>query len=255
MKTLDLVNTWNEDCRIMEAYIRGQARPDATLQILEAGCGRNWPINLQGIRFRLTGIDLSENLLKLRTTKLNDLHDSIVGDLRYVDLEPHHFDVIYNSYVLEHIPGANHVLDNFNKWLKPGGILVLRIPDRNSVWGFVTRFTPNWFHVFHHKYIRGIRNPDDVDFNPFPTVHDAVVSREGIHEFCRKNQFIIKEEHGHTFYLDGLGTVGTLMYVFVRCMNILSLGKLAWRHNDLTYVLEKVGVRSASEESQKANAL
>jgi len=26
-------------------------------------------------------------------------------------------------------------------------------------------------------------------------------------------------------------------------MNILSLGRLAWRHNDLTYVLEKRGVR------------
>ena len=243
MKTLQFVNTWAEDCRIMEKYIRRQARPDATLQILEAGCGQNWPINLQGIQFRLTGVDLGENLLELRMTKLNDLHNAIVGDLRYVNLEPNRFDVIYNSYVLEHIPGAEGVLDNFNRWLKPGGILILRIPDRNSVWGFVTRFTPQWFHQFHHKYIRGIRNPQEVGFSPFPTVHDPVVSRQGIHEFCQKNQFIMKEEHGHTFYLDGLGSVGILVYVFVRCMNIFSLGKLAWRHNDLTYVLEKAGAR------------
>jgi len=245
METLRFVDTWAEDCSIMEKYIRSQARKDATLQILEAGCGGNWPINLEGIRFRLTGVDLSEKLLKLRRTKLNDLHESIVGDLRHVELQPNRFDVIYNSYVLEHIPDANRVLDNFNRWLKPGGIVILRIPDRNSVWGFVTRFTPHWFHQFHHKYIRGIRNPDEVGFTPFPTVHDRVVSREGIHEFCRKNQFAIKEEHGHTFYLTGLGNVGTLVYVFVRCMNILSLGKLAWRHNDLTYVLEKVGVSDA----------
>jgi SAM-dependent methyltransferase len=243
METLRLVNSWSEDCRIMEKYIRGQARPDATLQILEAGCGRNWPIDLQGIRFRLTGVDLSEKLLKMRKSNLNDLHDSIVGDLRFVNLEPNRYDVIYNSYVLEHIPDADHVLDNFNRWLKPGGILILRIPDRNSVWGFVTRFTPDWFHKFHHRYIRGIRNPEDVDVGPFPTVHDRVVSREGIHEFCRKNQFTMKEEHGHTFYLNGLGAVGTLMYMFVRGMNLLSLGALAWKHNDLTYVLEKVGAQ------------
>jgi len=243
MKTLQFVDSWTEDCHLMEKYIRGHARPNATLQILEAGCGKNWPIDLHGIQFKLTGVDLSESLLKLRKARLNDLHDSVAGDLRYVELEANRFDVIYNSYVLEHIAGADHVLENFNRWLKPGGILILRIPDRNSVWGFVTRVTPQWFHQFHHKYIRGIRNPDEVKFSPFPTVHDPVVSRQGIYEFCEKNQFTMKEEHGHTFYLKGLGAVGTLVYMFVRSMNILSLGRLAWRHNDLTYVLEKRGVR------------
>ena len=196
---------------------------------------------LSGIQFTLTGIDLSKDLLEVRRTRHNDLHEAIVGDLRHVDLKGNKYDVIYNSYVLEHIEGASSVLEKFATCLKPSGLLILRIPDRNSVWGFVTRLTPSWFHVFHHKYIRGIRYSDrtDVGPGPFPTFHDPVVSRSGIQEYCRQNHFVIKEEYGHGYYLKGLGPVGLVMCVFVRCVSAISLGRLAWAHNDLTYVLEK----------------
>ena len=32
---------------------------------------------------------------------------------------------------------------------------------------------------------------------------------------------------------------GVLIYLFARTVSLLSLGKLAWEHTDLTYVLEK----------------
>ena len=76
-------------------------------------------------------------------------------------------------------------------------------------------------------------------FGPFPTFYDPVVSRAGIHEFSRKNRFIIKEEFGHGSYLDSRAITGVLTYVFVRCVSLPSLGKLAWEHADLTYILEK----------------
>ena len=46
-------------------------------------------------------------LLHLRRTKYNDLNEMIAGDLRSLDLEKNRYDVIYNSYVLEHIDGAD----------------------------------------------------------------------------------------------------------------------------------------------------
>jgi SAM-dependent methyltransferase len=223
----------------MERYIREKASEGGPIHILEAGCGQMWPFELRGVPFTLTGVDLNEKQLERRRNRRNDLHEAIVGDLRYLDLEPGGYDVIYNSYVLEHISGAHQVLDNFAKWLKPSGVLILRIPDRDSVWGFVTRFTPNWFHVFYHKYIRGIRDTVCDDVGPYPTFHDAVVSRRGIHEYCAANHFIMREEHGHAYYLEGLGAVGVVLKIFVRCMSLLSLGTLAWKHSDLTYVLEK----------------
>ena len=239
MKKVQLLKSWDEDCRLMEKYIKQKAIAGSLLQILEAGCGQYWPLDLKGIQFTLTGVDLNENVLNLRRIRSNDLNELIVGDLRFLDLEKNRYDVIYNSYVLEHIDGANRVLENFSSWLKPGGILILRMPDRNSVWGFITRFTPFWFHVFYKKYIKDVWKSGTTHFGPFPTFHDPILSRTGIHEYCRKNRFVIKEEHGHSFYLDGQGIIPFLIYLFVRTVNLLSIGKLAWEYNDLTYILEK----------------
>ncbi len=209
------------------------------MHILEAGCGQYWPLDLRDIQFTLTGNDIDQDVLHLRKTKRGDLDEMIVGDLRFLDLEKSRYDVIYNSYVLEHIDGAEGVLENLSNWLKPRGILILRIPDRNSVHGFITRVTPFWFHMFYAKYIVHLRGAGTTGFGPFPTFYDPIVSRAGIREFCRKNRFIIKEEYGHGSSVYSKGITGFLIYLFARTISLLSLGKLAWEYSDLTYILEK----------------
>jgi len=59
-------------------------------------------------------------MLLLRKAKHNDLDEMIVGDLRFLDLQKHSYDVILNSYVLEHIHGAKGVPEDFSNWLKQG---------------------------------------------------------------------------------------------------------------------------------------
>jgi SAM-dependent methyltransferase len=208
------------------------------LEILEAGCGQFWPLNLGDIEFRLTGIDMDKEALQLRRERYNDLDKTIVGDLRFVDLEKKRYDVVYNSYVLEHIDGAAGVLVKFADCLKPGGILILRIPDRNSVRGFITRTTPHWFHILYNRYFVGLKTAGKPGFGPYPTYYDSVVSRAGIERFCQDNNFAIKEEYGHGAGF-GEGVIGYLTSVFARAVSHLSLGKLAWEHSDLTYILEK----------------
>jgi SAM-dependent methyltransferase len=239
MKKIKLLKNWDEDCRLVEKYIKQKAIDRSPLHILEAGCGQYWHLDLKRIQFTLTGVDIDKGALQLRRTQCNDLNEMIVGDLRSVDLEKNRYDVIYNSYVLEHIDGAERVLDKFANWLKPGGILILRIPDRNSVRGFVTRVTPFWFHIFYNKYILRFRDTGKPGFGPYPTFYDPIVSRPGIQEFCRNNHFIIKEEYGQGSGLGGQGITRFLIYLFVRGVSLLSLGKLAWEYSDLTYILEK----------------
>ena len=50
---------------------------------------------------------------------------------------------------------------------------------------------------------------------------------------------VVLHELGHTYYLDGrdLGTLATRVYAVAA--SAVSLGSLAWRHNNLTYVLRK----------------
>jgi 2-polyprenyl-3-methyl-5-hydroxy-6-metoxy-1,4-benzoquinol methylase len=208
----------------MEKYIKQKAINRSPLHILEAGCGQYWPLDLKDIQFTLTGVDIDEDALQLRRSRYNDLSKIIVGDLRSVDLQKNRYDVIYNSYVLEHIDGAEGVLDKFSNWLKPGGILILRIPDRNSVRGFFTRVTPFWFHVFYNKYIVRFRDAGKSGFGPYPTFYNPVVSRAGIREYCRNNHFIIKEEYGQGSDF-GEGITGFLIYLIARTVSLLSLGK------------------------------
>jgi len=239
MKKIKLFKSWAQECNLLEKSIKQKATDGVPLHILEAGCGQYWPLDLKDVQFTLTGNDIDGDVLHLRKAKHNDLDGMVVGDLRFLDLEKNKYDVIYNSYVLEHIDGAEGVLESFSNWLKPGGILILRIPDRDSVRGFVARVTPFWFHTFYVKYIVGLRQAGTTGFGPFRTFYDPIVSRAGIHEFCQKNGFVIKEEYGHGSYLDSQGISGVLIYLFVRAVSLLSLGKLAWDHTDITYLLEK----------------
>src|SRR5262245_31801626 len=122
-----------DEIGFVEQCIRRLADQRGALQILEAGCGRRWHCQLDGVDYELTGLDLDEAALVARQADQADLTHAIVGDLRTAELEPGKYDVIYNACVLEHIQGAEMVLDNFVRWLRPGGLIIIRVPDRDSV--------------------------------------------------------------------------------------------------------------------------
>ncbi len=256
MRKIELLKSVAQGSRLLEKYVKQKATDGVPLHILEAGCGQNWPLQLKDIQFTLTGNDIDRDMLLIRKAKHNDLDEIIVGDLRFLDLQKHSYDVIFNSYVLEHIDGAEGVLENFSNWIKPGGLLILRIPDRNSVRGFVAQNTPFWFHMFYVKYILGFKDAGTTGVGPFRAFYDPIVSRAGIHEFCRKNRFTIKEEFGHGSHLESKSIRDILIYLLVRTVSLLSLGKLAWDHTDISYVLEKeYGANSPAHSSAKREEL
>jgi SAM-dependent methyltransferase len=231
--------SWDEENKLIENYIKSKVVPGIPLRILEAGCGRKWPLNLEGVQYVLTGVDLDKNALEIRKNVKCDLHEAIEGDLRSVNLGENTFDVIYNSFVLEHIKEADIVLENFSKWLRSGGLLIVRIPDPHSVRGFLTRATPHGFHMFYYRYILRSPNAGKPGYGPYVTFYHPVVSRKGIYEFCKKHHFVVKEEYKDSYYNYGGGLTGLLTKVFIRGVAMLSLGKLIARHTYLFYILEK----------------
>ncbi len=209
------------------------------LSILEAGCGQTWFLKLQGLDYRLTGLDASPKAMELRQRVAGDLDDMIVGDLRTVDLETGQFDLIYCSFVLEHVNGAEAVLDRFFRWLKPDGVLVLVIPDRDSTVGFVTRAMPYWFHVWFHRYVLKYPQAGTAGYAPFPTYYDKIVSRRGIQSYCESNGKEILLERGNPGQIDSrlkpayrvpLGLLFKLLW-------LLSLGRLSCDHSGLFYII------------------
>ena len=223
----------------MEHWIRRKAN-GRTLRILEAGCGQKWPLNLEGTPFSLTAIDVDEEALRIRKTRVRDVDEVFVGDLRTRQMfGPASFDVIYNSFVLEHIDDARSVLDNFMYWLAPGGLLVLRVPDRDSVYGFLTRWTPFTMHVFYKKYVQGIPTAGQPGHGPYPTHYHPIVSRRGIHRYCHELGCKVLYEVGFSGYLPKTPLTGAIARTATRLISALSLGRLDWRYNNLTLVIEK----------------
>jgi 2-polyprenyl-3-methyl-5-hydroxy-6-metoxy-1,4-benzoquinol methylase len=149
------------------------------------------------------------------------------------------YDVIYCSYVLEHIPGAEGVLRNFLRWLKPSGLILLQIPDPYSVKGFVTRVTPHWFHVFFYRHVMGMKNAGKPGYAPYPTHYDPVISRAGMREFCRLNKLTIKAEFGCGGRSHGRGLKRLGIFAIQRLMNVLSFGVLSASHDDLIFIVQR----------------
>jgi len=231
------VDSWEEDDAILSSAIK---RLDGPLEILEAGCGRRWTLDVEGVDYRLTGIDLDADALQSRVSMIGDLDEAIVGDLSLKGAIPEaRYDVIFSSYVLEHVHEAEAALENMVNGLKPGGLLLLRIPDRDSVQGWTARNTPHGVHIAYYRHVADYPDAGKPGHPPYPTVHAPIVSRKSIRDFCDKHGCEILEEHGHTAYIQGTSVKTRLIRLYVRTMSLLSFRRLAWEHNNLTYIIRK----------------
>ena len=215
--------------------------PVRSCKSFEAGCGREWYFQLDGISYEITGIDLDPTALRYRQNGRGDLHRAIVGDLRTVTLPANHFDVIYCSFVLEHIEGAQRALDNFVKWLKPGGLLIARVPDVTGVQTFLAKRLPRWVAIVYYRHVWKIRKAGMPGFAPYPACYDNVISRSGFHEYCRNRSLVITKEFGVGSYAErGNGVLRHVLPIVARLINWLSGGKVHDRHVDLTFVVHKL---------------
>jgi SAM-dependent methyltransferase len=234
-----IVTSYGDEIKILEEHIRAQGIDGRCLQILEAGCGREWYFHLAGLNYELTGLDLDPAALKARMTIKGDMTHSFVGDLRTADLPSGYFDVIYNAFVLEHIEGAETALVNFVRWLKPGGLLIIRVPDRDSVQGFLARFTPHWFHVFYYRWAWKVKDAGKPGFAPYRTIYDPVVSRAGLCQFCVAYGLDVADMLGVGTFRRGYGLASRVTPIIAKLVSLFTLGRVHSKFVDLTIVARK----------------
>jgi SAM-dependent methyltransferase len=228
--------------RIVIEYFHRLIATRGRIAILEAGCGRRWPYRLDAGSYTLTGVDISAEALRIRQEQKRDLDHALLGDLRTISFANRSFDVIYSAFVLEHITGTERVLENFVRWLKPGGLMIIKVPDRDSVYGLVTRLTPFWVHVLYKRHLRGLPQAGMPGFGPCPTVHEPNIARDAFHHFARRQNLSLREECG-------FGTLPAAQQLFTQTCSALSLGRLAGDHYNLLYIAQIPGTPTPSEGS------
>lgn len=238
MQKLEIMDSSNK-VPFLSGVVRKQGGEGAPIEILEAGCGQRWLLKLDGKNFRLIGVDLDKDALEIRKNVRKDLDEAIHGDLRTISFGDRRFDVVYSAFVLEHIEGAEPVLARMTSWLKPGGIIIIEIPDPGSVKGWVTKITPHWFHVFYYRHILGKKTAGLAGYGPYRTIYDPVVSRRGIADFCQRNGLSVESEWA--FRTDGPTNkvLRVLIGATTKVVSLLTLGTFSDRHADLLYVLRR----------------
>jgi SAM-dependent methyltransferase len=234
-----LLTSYAAENDLLAEVVLGPGRRDGPVRILEAGCGKRWVLTPRTDQVHITGIDLDAVALRLRREVYGDLDEEILGDLRTVVLPSDWFDVVYCSYVLEHVAGAEAVLDRFVAALRPGGRLIVRVPDGDSVYGFLTKHSPHRAHVWYKRYVEHNADAGKPGHAPYPTVYDEVVTLRGLRAWAGRRRLHVLHEYGTNQYLRYFGRLRPVAAAAVRAIAACSTGRLSASHNNICLVFQK----------------
>ncbi len=121
---------------LVKKYLR---TPHANAKILDAGCGTGLLTKKLEKFGAVCGIDISPEAVKFaRKRKLNIMQASV----NKIPFKNNHFDLVVSMDVIYHKQvNDSKALKEFFRILKPGGILVARVPANK------------WLHLKHDEYV------------------------------------------------------------------------------------------------------
>lgn len=101
--------------------------PPGVQEVLEVGCGRGvtGAYLQRRLGCRVTGVEMHPNVAADAATRL---HAVLVGDLQTLEI-PERFDAVLGCEIVEHLPEAAAFLARAGELIRPGGRIVLSIPN------------------------------------------------------------------------------------------------------------------------------
>ena len=120
--------------------------------VLDIGCGRGYFLHACRLRgYDVAGLDVSEDAASsVRDTLRIPVR---TGPLRDELFDPESVDVVTMWHSLEHTPDPVRYVEQAWRWLKPGGLLVVDVPNHEGT--DAEKFGPAWddwslpYHLFH----------------------------------------------------------------------------------------------------------
>ncbi len=157
-----------------------------TIQIYEAGGGSLSYLPAQLLETAdVTAVDIDDAQLQ----KNSYAKTKIRGDIQVTEFPPRSFDLVACNFVIEHLDRPDLAINRFFTALKPGGLVFIAAPNPRSFTGFVTKYTPHWFHVLCYRLLLGNKNAGQPGHAPFPVVYHPVASPARLIEFCKRGGY------------------------------------------------------------------
>jgi 2-polyprenyl-6-hydroxyphenyl methylase / 3-demethylubiquinone-9 3-methyltransferase len=105
------------------------------VKVLDCGCGRGFYLKVVSVAFpdlKLYGTDLNNNYLTTaqKTIANKDVKLS-VGNAEDLSFNENYFDAVIASEILEHVENDGKVLEEIKRILKPNGIAMITVPNKN----------------------------------------------------------------------------------------------------------------------------
>ncbi|TYK49330.1 class I SAM-dependent methyltransferase [Actinomadura decatromicini] len=244
-------------------------KPLQRIHVLEAGCGWGTGLDLGDRDRHVTGVDQDSSELRVHTVERTDLDTWHLGDLRTVPLPPRAFDIVHATYLIERVPHAELVLDRFVAALKPGGLLLVHLRDRNTAYAFLDRTLPHWLHRSARRGRRRTRQGRGAHARvpqpagdamppgsgaervleraarpagrtaPPTAVYERVASRSGMQWYCVMRGLVVCEEYASRRSIEALGAGTGPADLLCRLVSLLSRGRLTADHSEVTFVIRK----------------
>jgi SAM-dependent methyltransferase len=142
----DFTNNWDD--YVARQKILAYLRWDAMVLDLGAGAGIVPQMDFSGLAGQLCGVDPDAVVLTNRHLDVRK-----VGSGESIPFQDATFDLVFANNVLEHLPDPNAVFQEVRRVLKPGGIFVVKTPNRFHYVAIVARLTP----LRVHRWVNRLR--------------------------------------------------------------------------------------------------
>jgi hypothetical protein len=158
---------------------------------------------------------------------------TVLGDLRAVPMPPRSFDIVHCALLLDRISHVELVLDRFIAALRPGGLLLLHIRDRDCAAGFLDRIAPQWVR----RALWARLNPGQP--GPFRAVYEPAGSDRGIRAYTQLRGLVISRRETSRTSAAGSGRAGQAVSAVRGLIPRLTRGRLTDAHDEVLYVIRK----------------
>ena len=181
----------------------------------------------------ITEVDDDQPVNRAALATHPELSRCTLGDLRTISLPQRSYDIVACTLLLDRIHHAELVLDRLTGAVKPGGLLLLQIRDRDAAAGFLDRVLPGWLRAAIWRRLRPGRP------GPHPAVYERLASVRGVQSYVLLRGLVIAERQPLGGLAGGLGPAPRGYRAAQQAVARLSGHRLTADHEDFLYVLRK----------------